>query len=271
MRNDCGRRVIGPSRWDDCLVLTAQELRTIADRFGVDDQQVRRDHLISLLLAVLSSEFAGQVLFFGGTALSRTHLPDGRLSEDLDLIALADRKEVASLLDERLPRSVQRAYGGLVWNPALSDVRERDAAMLSTSDGLNVRFQLLTPVGYPRWPTELRAIEQRYTDAAPATLLVPTRAAFAAWKTVAWFDRAAPRDLWDLAALAAVGAIDQNAAQLYVQFGPTGHLPQPFDAAPSAESWRAQLAGQTRLLIDPEQARRRVASAWQSAGLGLKA
>jgi Nucleotidyl transferase AbiEii toxin, Type IV TA system len=144
-------------------VLTLQELRSVADRFGVDDQQVRRDHLISLLLAVLSSEFADQVLFFGGTALSRTHLPVGRLSEDLDLIAVTDRRTVASGLDERLPRSVQRDYGTLVWSPALSDVQERHPAALSTFDGLTVRIQLLTRVGYPPWPTERRAIEQRYS------------------------------------------------------------------------------------------------------------
>ena len=104
--NDCERRATGPLRSVERPVLTTQVLRAVAERFGVDDQQVRRDHLISLLLAVLSAEFADQILFFGGTSLSRTYLPVGRLSEDIDLIA-TDRKTTAALLDQRLPRSVQ--------------------------------------------------------------------------------------------------------------------------------------------------------------------
>jgi predicted nucleotidyltransferase component of viral defense system len=40
-------------------------------------EQVRRDHLISHILAALSVSFHEQVIFFGGTALARTYLPPG--------------------------------------------------------------------------------------------------------------------------------------------------------------------------------------------------
>jgi hypothetical protein len=33
--------------------------------------------------------------FFGGSALSRTHLPVGRLSEDVDLFTLRPQREIA--------------------------------------------------------------------------------------------------------------------------------------------------------------------------------
>ena len=63
----------------------------VAAQFGVATEQVERDHLISHLLAFLSSAVEDRVHFIGGTALARTHLPDGRLSEDNDLIAIDER------------------------------------------------------------------------------------------------------------------------------------------------------------------------------------
>ncbi|WP_306663692.1 nucleotidyl transferase AbiEii/AbiGii toxin family protein [Nocardia farcinica] len=79
------------------------------------------------------------------------------------------------------------------------------------------------------WPAELRTLEQRYSDAPPADLFVPTLPAFAAAKTAAWHDRRAPRDLWDLWALAEIDGIDHAAAELYRRYGPTNKLPGPHD------------------------------------------
>jgi predicted nucleotidyltransferase component of viral defense system len=55
---------------------------------GVAEAQVRRDHAISHILAALSRHRSEDLIFFGGTALSRTYLLDKRLSEDIDLIAV---------------------------------------------------------------------------------------------------------------------------------------------------------------------------------------
>ena len=75
------------------------EWAAVADRFGVDMEQVRRDHLISHVLAAISAGVSStDVVFFGGTALSRTYLTASRLSEDLDLIAVAPRSHVAAAL-----------------------------------------------------------------------------------------------------------------------------------------------------------------------------
>lgn len=59
-------------------MLADAELRVGAERFGVDDQQVRRDHLISHVLAAISAVAGESVIFFGGTALARSVLVDGR-------------------------------------------------------------------------------------------------------------------------------------------------------------------------------------------------
>jgi predicted nucleotidyltransferase component of viral defense system len=57
--------------------LDPAEAAAVRDRFGVADSQVLRDHAISHVLAALSAAGrADALLFIGGTALSRTHLPD---------------------------------------------------------------------------------------------------------------------------------------------------------------------------------------------------
>lgn len=252
--------------------LDDSEARAVADRFGVAFEQVRRDHLISHILAALSTSHADQVLFFGGTALARTYLSAGRLSEDTDLIATGVRRDTAAVIEQTLERALRRSHGRISWAPRLTDVRDTEAAVLVADEGrLTVRLQLLDHLGYPPWPIELHTIEQRYTDAVPATLRVPTAASFAAWKTVAWHDRSAPRDLWDLWALARCGEITRDAAELFVAHGPIGNAPQPwmFTRAPTEDRWQAQLAGQTRLTVSATEALQVVAEAWAGASAEL--
>jgi predicted nucleotidyltransferase component of viral defense system len=74
----------------------------VAHQFGVASEQVERDHLISFILGFLSERFSDRIHFIGGTALARTYLPNGRLSEDIDLIALDSRIAIAEELDAAL-------------------------------------------------------------------------------------------------------------------------------------------------------------------------
>ncbi|WP_226863902.1 nucleotidyl transferase AbiEii/AbiGii toxin family protein [Mycolicibacterium baixiangningiae] len=182
------------------------ERDSVATQFSVSAEQVERDHLISHILAFLSREFGDRVHFIGGTALARTHLPDGRLSEDIDLIAIGSRKEVATELDATLPRAVARTHGWLTVEPALSGTADTLPVLLRPSDGRPVRLQLLSARDRVVWPTERRDLFQRYADAPAAELLVPILPAFAASKTATWTDRHAARDLWDLWALSRLGA-----------------------------------------------------------------
>jgi hypothetical protein len=93
---------------------------------------------------------------------------------------------------------------------------------------------------------------------------VAARAAFAAWKTVAWAERAACRDLFDLWALSRIGGIDGEAAALYVRYGPTNRPPAPsvFQRAPEEGTWRSALVGQTRLTVSAAEAMEAVGRAW---------
>jgi predicted nucleotidyltransferase component of viral defense system len=248
-------------------VLDLAEAAAVADQFGVSDEQVRRDHLLSHLLGVLASNLTDAVVFFGGTALARTHLPNGRLSEDLDLLAVPSRNQIVADVERLLASGVRREYGRLSWDPPLSAVRDVDPAVLRTSDGLTVRVQLLDPASHLAWPTEPQPLIQRYTDAPPASLVVPTLPAFGASKAAAWHDRHAPRDLYDLWGLAGLAALDRTAATLFARLGPTGHPPRPwmFAEAPTNADWTTQLAGQTRLVVGPLEALAVVREAWAGA------
>ena len=220
------------------------EAAAAAAEFGVALEQVRRDHLISVVLAALAP-LAGELVFFGGTALARTYLPHGRLSEDIDLIAVGDRKSIATALPGVIERALRPTHGRVAWSQRLVDIRDTDPAVLSTDDGISVRIQLLRGRDYPPWPTELTDIYQRYAGAVPVRLRTPTRDAFVVSKTATWLDRRAPRDLYDLWALARIGAITSSAAELFVMHGPIRRPPQPwmFASAPTERNWHEQLAG----------------------------
>ena len=247
--------------------MNADERDSVAAQFGVAPEQVERDHLISHLLAFLSQHFGDRIHFIGGTALARTHLPAGRLSEAIDLIAVGDRKAVAADLDAALPRALSRTHGRLTLEPALSGRADTLPAVLRSAGGLSVRLQLLSARDRTVWPTERRALLQRYADAQAAELLVPTLPAFAASKTAAWADRHAARDLWDLWALSELGAIDAAAASTYRRDGPTNRPPAAylFTRAPSDTQWQAQLAGQTRITVSAQTALEAVRETWRRA------
>jgi nucleotidyltransferase AbiEii toxin of type IV toxin-antitoxin system len=232
-------------------VLDPDELDAVGAAYGVLEEQVRRDHLISHVLHAVST-LESPPVFFGGTALARTHLttPElgGRLSEDIDLMTCR-RRELASALDERLPVMLRREFPRTRWAVSLSDVRAVDPAQLVTGDGLRLRIQLLDldtgHADWKRWPVEERTIVTRYADVRARTVLpVPTLDAFTGMKTVAFADRRAARDLYDLAALARIGAVTPHSAELVRSV--TGVLPTPhWFEEPLVTDWAVQLAHQT--------------------------
>lgn len=249
--------------------LSHADLERVRDLFGVAEPQVLRDHLISLLLAAISrSSVADAVVFFGGTALCRTLLPDHRLSEDIDLMVRIghDRKAVAHELQSILTRATARTHGTLHWSRALSESPEH--AFASTDEGITVQVQLLRADDYPRLPTVDRDLDQHYSDVPPARLAVLTQESFVVAKTTAWLERNTPRDLYDLWALTNAGYLGREAVDLYRRFGPTGRTPalREFPAAPSESDWTQALAHQCRVRTCAEEAFRVVTEAWLDSG-----
>lgn len=189
-----------------------------------------------------------------------------RLSEDVDLIALGRRTDIAGRLKKSINDALLRTHGRLTWSPPFT-ARDVEPAIVETPTGIAIRVQLLARAGYQPWPTELRDVEQRYGDAPPAKLMVPTIESFAGWKTAAWHDRGAARDLYDLWALADRALITRGAADLFAKYGPTGTRPREFMFAnpPSEMEWKASLSGQTRLEVTAAEALEAVRSAWSHA------
>lgn len=233
------------------------ELLDAAARFGVAESQVARDHLLSHVLAALADFEVSPPVFFGGTALCRTHLLDWRLSEDLDLL-VDDAADWQRRLDDRVPTALRRDFPGLTirWrHPGLTR-----AGML-VAGGLTVEVQLV-PLddSYRRYPVIPTPVALRYSDVPETVQLpVPTLAAAVAMKLNAWADRRAPRDLADLFALAQRGAITAEAVALALEvshalgrwsFAPTNR--------PDPQMWRSALAAQMAEIPDPTLAFDRV-------------
>jgi predicted nucleotidyltransferase component of viral defense system len=252
-------------------VAPGAELRRFAHDFAVARAQVDRDHAIShALAAVAESQVADQVVFYGGTALSRTLLPMLRLSEDIDLIARGERGETATSIERRVIERLRRTHGSATWEPLLSATKGAEPAMLRLRGGISIRVQMMRASDLPKWPTERRDLFQRYSDARPAALDVFTPAAFVAAKTVAWADRAAARDLYDLWALGHLGLINNEARTVYRQHAVSGGDPQPwmFREAPTDVAWHAALSHQGRVRISPTKALTTVADFWGAVPSG---
>lgn len=226
-------------------MLEPQDLAEVGARFGVSEQQVRRDHLIGHVLAAVATLDEPSLVFFGGTALTWTHLPSGRLSEDIDLF-VSGRTAVASHIESVLPRQLRREFPGTTWSPLPTAVRSIDPARLITADGLVVRIQLLDAVeqGWTHIPTERRQLVRRYSDLPDIALQVPTLAGFAAMKSLAWTDRRAARDLFDLAGMATIGGLTRDAAEIFQRS--TGRRLAPYDLdGREPPDWDAALRHQT--------------------------
>ena len=247
--------------------LSPDELRDVADQFGAAEAQIRRDHAISHVLALLSAHIPDDLIFFGGTALSRTYLGHPRLSEDLDLIATGQRRDMINNVIQALDVGLMRVLGRPRWNPGLSENSDIVSAVLEFGDDVSIKIQLLDGAHYSRWPVARRQLEQRYADVPPAEMVVPTAESFAGWKTAAWHDRGAARDLYDLWALAIEGRLTAEAAELFAKHGTTGAPPRAFmfTKAPPERVWREQLAGQTRLTVTAAGALAAVRTAWATA------
>lgn len=252
-------------------MLDPNEAVRVEAAYGVAASQVELDHMISHVLQAIAG-LDLPLTFFGGTALARTHLADpgagGRLSEDIDLYSSA-RREVAATLDQQLPRLLRREFPRARWDPLLSAVRAVEPGHLVSENGLRVRIQLLDSQNshhdLAQWPTEIRTVHLRYSDTTGgAQLRIPTLPAAAAMKTAAWIDRKAARDLYDLAGLARIGALTNEAATLFHQATGLRIAPYLLGKLPALQ-WETQLAHQTRQLPSARECLAEVREAYAAA------
>ncbi|HZJ51298.1 MAG TPA: nucleotidyl transferase AbiEii/AbiGii toxin family protein [Actinomycetota bacterium] len=239
-----------------------EERREWAGRFGVAAGAIHHDHLISHLLLALST-WDQDVLLYGGTALSRTHLSGFRLSEDIDLQIISPGRHIGPL-GNHLMRAIRRDYPDATWERR-SAPRDQTIAYLHADD-LAVRVHLIGPD--ENLPAETVPIELRYSDLPESvSLRVPTRSAVAAMKTGAYMDRAAPRDLVDLDGLANLGALNEEAARVLKDVFGLVVVQQEFDRVrlSTAQAWEAELERLMRERPSPEACLQRVKDAYSQA------
>ena len=248
-------------------MITDGEVETRALAYGVDVSQIRRDHLVSHILHTLPDDIDA-VRFFGGTALTRSHLVASRLSEDVDLL-VDDHRESAARLSEVLPVQLRSEFPGLEWSERVRTGRFI-SAVVSTEDVLPVQVQFVRiEPNERRLKFERREVELRYSDLPPTvSLLVPALETFAAMKMAAWQDRKTPRDLFDLAGLVRIGAVDTTAVDALRILTGIGPIRAEYERLPAGfvDAWDAELAHQTAELPRPKVCLAAVRAAVQSGG-----
>lgn len=230
-------------------------IRHHAARLGVPEQQVRRDVLISHVLNVLTEacEGMGAVVFFGGTALCRTHLHGFRLSEDIDLLT----ERPAALINQfanRLPALLRRRYPQL----QLTGRAHGETVVGDLTDGLDVvRVQAVhwdNSYGqYPVGPHEVALLYDGLPEAVEFE--TPTASGAAAMKLNAWASRQLPRDLADLYGLHQRGLLDGEAVRIAGRAATA--LPSHVfhdDVLPDEDTWTTALAAQMAEPPDREKA-----------------
>lgn len=249
-------------------MIDASELNEWAGQLGVAVTQIRHDHLVSHLLAALPLLSTPSVTFYGGTALCRTLLDGTRVSEDVDLLH-ADPEDALESLESTVPQALRREFPGAAFD---TPTRRHDTwtTDLIAPQELRVRVQVTRMSSTDPWEFDDADVSLRYSDLAPIVRLpVPTPDTFVAMKGVAWHDRHAPRDLYDLAGLARAGHISRVAAGLMHAKSSHGWIRAEFERLPrsTVRDWEAQLAHQVRTLPDPTDLAQEVLSAIEASEL----
>lgn len=241
-------------------MLELGERLQVQSQFSSSELQVRRDHAISHILAAIQ-KLKSEMVFYGGTALSRTFLVDGRLSEDIDLYT-EDRKKLCQELDE-IPDLIEQEFPEAGWQKLPSQLRDAESTNLSCGSSIQVKVQVVDSASrnWAKVPIEMAEIFQRYSDVTPTRLFVPTFDGFVAMKASAWFDRHAARDLFDLEALTRKGVVTGNArdvVQALTGYRLTGAMLE----GKVAGNWQQELAGQTKLEMTERECLARVLEWW---------
>jgi predicted nucleotidyltransferase component of viral defense system len=241
-------------------VLDAGETEIVQNIFGASMMQVRRDHAISHVLAAIQN-LSHQIVFFGGTALSRTLLNDGRLSEDIDLYS-SDPQTVSRELDE-IPDLIEEEFPQSSWQKPPSQSKDAESIILNCDPGLHIQVQLVDSRSrqWQKIPTKMTDIHQRYSDVPKTRMHTPTFDGFVAMKALAWFDRRTARDLFDLDALSKIGRVTDATRELIMDMRGYQISTEMMDRRVSGD-WQLELAHQTRLDKTEERCIAQVMNWW---------
>ena len=241
-------------------MLDPRESQNFQNLFNANEAQVSRDHAISHMLAALQTVNT-ELVFFGGTALSRTFLTAGRLSEDIDLYS-ADRRALCWELDE-LPKLIKEEFQRATWNMLPSQTVDPQNSLLVCDSSIQIKIQAVDSQtrGWSKVPKALTQIHQRFSDVPSTKLFAPTFDGFVAMKALVWFDRRSARDLFDLEGLSHKGKVMEGARELVDQLRGF-RLSTGMMKGRVVGLWQEELAHQTRLTVSEEECLSRVLEWW---------
>lgn len=241
-------------------MLDPRESQKIRNLFSANEAQVSRDHAISHVLAALQ-RVTTEMVFFGGTALSRTFLTAGRLSEDIDIYS-PDRRALCQELDD-FPKLIKEEFPQAIWNVMPSKTVDPQSSLLICDSFIQIKVQAVDSQthGWSKVPKNLTLIHQRYSDVPATKLFAPTFDGFVAMKALVWFDRHAARDLFDLEGLSHQGQVTDGARELINQMRGF-RLSSGMMNGRVVGLWKEELSHQTKLTISEEECRARVLEWW---------
>lgn len=242
-------------------MLDPSESQNVQNLFSATEPQVSRDHAISHVLAVLQ-RINTELVFFGGTALSRTFLTEGRLSEDIDLYS-ADRQALCRELD-KLPGLLKEEFPQATWNVMPSQTVDPQSSLLVCDSSIQIKVQAVDTRtrGWSKVPTALTEIHQRYSDVPSTKLFAPTFDGFVAMKALVWCDRRSARDLFDLESLSHQGEVTESARELIDQLRGF-RLSRGMMMGRVVGLWHEELAHQTKLEKTEDECLQRVLAWWE--------
>lgn len=241
-------------------MLDPRESQKVQNLFRANQAQVSRDHAISHVLAALQ-EINTELVFFGGTALSRTFLTRGRLSEDIDIYS-SDRRALCSELD-KFPKLIKEEFPQANWNVMPSQTVDSQSSLLVCDSSIQIMVQVVDSRTreWSKVPKTLTQIYQRFSDVPETKLFTPTFDGFVAMKALAWFDRRSARDLFDLEGLSHKGEVTQNARELIEQLKGF-HLSREMMMGRVVGLWQEELAHQTKLDKNEDESLERLFAWW---------
>jgi hypothetical protein len=88
------------------------EIRDRARGLGVDNELIRKDHVLNHVLAAVA-ESGDEIAFRGGTALARVFWPDFRISEDLDFLVEGSLRQATELVSQAVKMAAERTGADL--------------------------------------------------------------------------------------------------------------------------------------------------------------
>ena len=238
------------------------EAERVQMNFGATAAQVRRDHAISHVLEAIAG-IRAEFIFFGGTALSRTFLSRGRLSEDIDLYT-QDRQGLTHELD-LLPELIAQEFPRAFWDLKPSEANEPRPTLLLCDSAIQIQVQVLDSLsrGWNQIPIQKNIIQQRYSDVGVTQLDVPTLEGFVALKAMAWFERASPRDLFDLEGLSQLGPVTKATRDLIAALSGFQMSSKMLNRK-MVGLWREELEHQTHLEISEAECRAHLLEWWEA-------